>query len=191
MPIGQVASPGAQRGAAASWPRNRSRPRPLGDFDGMGKEARSRLLPASRAQPRRVHPIRFQRLAAPGDSPYRGDERLHPAPQLAGHPLHKRADSEGPRQPRQDERRVRSMKEVAISLTYLEEPEEPRQPLQDEQRVISMKEVDVALTYSEEPRQSREEGPRVRAVKEVAVAMTIGVSVGLGLAWGYGLPGAL
>lgn len=86
---------------------------------------------------------------------------------------------------------MRSMKEVAISLTYLEEPEEPRQPLQDEQLVISMKEVDVALIYSEEPRQSREEGVRVRAVKEVAVAMTIGASVGLGLVWGYGLPGAL
>lgn len=162
MSIGRVAPPGAQRGAVASRPRSRSRSQPLGNFDGMGKEARSQLLPASRAQHRRAHPIRFQRLAAPGDGPYRGNEWKEPAPRLVGPPLHERSDSV-----------------------------EPRQPLQDEQRVSSMKEVAVALTYLEEPRQPREDGLRVRAVKEVAVAMTIGASVGLALAWGYGLPVAL
>jgi hypothetical protein len=31
----------------------------------------------------------------------------------------------------------------------------------------------------------------VRAVKDVAVSLTMGASVGLALAWGYGVPGAL
>lgn len=148
------------------------------------------------AQPRRAHPIRFQRLAvaAPGDGLYLGDERQEPVPQFVWRPLHERADPEWPREPRQDEQRVRPTKEVAVVLTYLEEPEEPRRPRQNGSRVTAVKEVAVALTYLEEPRQDeqpRQDESRVGAVKEVAVSMTIGASVGLALAWSYGLPGAL
>lgn len=196
MPTGRATLPDARRDAAASRPRSRSRIRPLDNSGGMGKEAGGRLPPASRVQPRRAHPIRLQRLGAPGDGPYRGDERQESAPQLVGHPLHEPSDSEGTRQPLQDEPRVSSMKEVAVALTYLEEP---RQPRQEGPPVTAEKEVAVALTYLEEPRKPRqgrsrvraEAGPRVRAVKEVAVSLTFGAPVGLALAWGYGLPGAL
>lgn len=169
MLTGRAAPPDALRSAVASRPRSRSRPRPLHDFGEIGKKAGSRLPPASQAQYSRARPIRFPRCAASGDGPYRGDERQESAPQLVGHPLHERADSEESRQPRQDEQRASAMKEVVVALTYLEEPLQPRQ-----------------------------DGQRARAVKEVAVSLTIGgsvgligASVGLALAWGYGLPVAL
>ncbi len=130
MPTGRAAPPDTlhgTHGAVASRPRSRSRLRTLDDFAEMGKEARSRLPPDSRAQPRRAHPrrahprrahpIRLPRRAVSGDGPYRGDEQQGSAPQLVGHPLHERADSEGSRRPRQDGQRVSAMKEVAVSLT--------------------------------------------------------------------------